>query len=125
MADDTEVFLGWTVNTLRTHLMELTEQRAKALDKRIDDAQASNSNALKLAADSVTATLAATDVTVKKSDASAEKRFQDFGERIASIEQRLNSSEGRGSGMNASWLIIVAVAMVGIELLNMFLQHHT
>lgn len=121
---------GWTINTLRKHLIAMLSE----MDKRNEQRFLAQESA-------VTAALAAAKEAVAKAESASEKRFENTNEwrqvitdrdqtfvprremdgrleshaqkldaqdeKLNSIENRLAQSQGRGSGLNSGWAYLI------------------
>lgn len=114
----------WTVTTLHAHLMMVLDERDKRYAQRFTDLETA-----------LRAALAASEKAIGKAEVATERRFEGVNEfrqtlsdqagqfmtrtetlaltdrnteRIQELADRVNRSEGRGSGFSASWGYLVA-----------------
>jgi hypothetical protein len=118
----------WTVETLRVHLMAILAERDERYGQRFSDLETA-----------LRAALAASEKAIGKAEIATERRFESVNEfrqtlgdqaaqfmtrteataltdrnteRIQEITDRLNRSEGRGTGVSASWGYLVGAAVL-------------
>jgi hypothetical protein len=116
----------WTVETLRLHLMAILAERDERYGQRFADLETA-----------LRAALAASEKAIGKAESATEKRFEAVNEfrgtlsdqasqfmtrteataltdrnteRIQELADRVNRSEGRGTGVSASWGYLVGAA---------------
>lgn len=132
---------AWTIDSLRVYLERVIAESDKRYEQRFVSQQEAIQAALLAQKEAVHAALVAADRAVIKAETASDKRFegvnefrasladqaanlmprveaearmQTLAEKLADVADRLNRQEGRGSGFQASWAIVVAV--VGIAL---------
>lgn len=120
---------GWTLETLRQHLLLLLDERAKSTDQRFTDQERAVAAALASAEKAVTAALVAADRAVAKAELAADKRFDAVNEfrgqlsdqassflsrneyaaqhksledKVQALTDRINSSQGKIEGTQLS-----------------------
>jgi hypothetical protein len=121
---------GWTLDTLYLHLSALAAERDARYGQRFTDLETATQ-----------AALAASEKAVDKAESATEKRFEGVNEfrgaladrtaefvtrseseavmvalreRVDELTNRLNRSEGKGAGLNAGWVyLLAAIAAVG------------
>jgi hypothetical protein len=120
----------WTLATLHTHLAQILQERDQRYEQRFADLEKS-----------LTVALAASEKAILKAETATEKRFEAVNEfrqtlsdqaaqfmtraeaeavnlrtteRIQELTDRTNRAEGRGVGLNAGWVYLLAgVAALG------------
>lgn len=110
---------GWTVDTLKEHVEALLREKDKAIAAALraaDEASAKAERATEKRFDAVNEfrqTLSDQAMTFMPR-LEAEQRIQQNSEKIESINSRLDTTTGRGIGLNAGWGYLVgAVGAAG------------
>lgn len=121
---------AWTIDSLRTHFFDIINERDERYKQRFTDLETA-----------LRAALAASEKAIGKAEASTERRFDSVNEfrqtlsdqattfmtrveanaliartteRIQDLTDRMNKSEGHGSGLHAGWVYLLgAVAAIG------------
>ena len=121
---------GWTVDTLFQHLHQQMQAQQEMLNERHAAQQLAMQTALTAAEKAVERAMQAAEKAVNKAEIAADKRFEllnELREGVATREQldalekqvddlksRVDRSEGRGAGLNASWVYLLAgIAALG------------
>lgn len=126
---------GWTVDTLREFLQKQLDDQRLLLDERYATQTKALDAAFKAAEQAVTTALASAEKAVTKAETAAERRFESVNEfrqtltdqaatfmpraeaetrdtaladKLDALATRLDKSEGRGSGLNAGWIYLLA-----------------
>jgi CHASE3 domain sensor protein len=112
---------GWTIETLRVHIQAILDERDKALSAAL----AASNKAIDRVEESVRERFgsvnefrqtlsdqAGTFITRTEVTAAVDRNT----ERINELTDRINKSEGKGAGLNASWVIVSAVLVILIAL---------
>ena len=125
MSDD-----EWTLSTLHTHLIRIQDERDQRYEQRFSDLEKS-----------LTVALAASEKAILKAESATERRFDAvnefrstlsdqaaqfvtraenhatnlrMAERLEELTDRVNRSEGRGAGLSAGWVYLLAgIAALG------------
>lgn len=127
---------GWTVDTLHAHLLDVLGEMDRRYQERYVGQQEAVNAALAAQKEAVAAALTAADRALLKAEAASEKRFEGvnefratlsdqaqllmprgeaqtlirgLAEQVSELRDRVNRSEGKGSGYGASWAIALAV----------------
>jgi hypothetical protein len=136
-----DVESGWTVDTLHAHVQQRMNSLQMLLDERYATQTKAVESAFSAADRAVNAALLAAEKAVGKAESAAEKRFdavnefrgqladqastfmpraeaetrlQALAEKIDDLATRIDKSEGRGTGLNAGWVyLLAAIAAVG------------
>ncbi len=106
---------GWTVDTLRQHIIEMIIERDRRLEQRAADQDKA-----------VSAALAAAALAVNKSEENAEKWRANANEWLTAMNDREHEFMGRREGLTVSWgylLSIVSAAGVVIGTIALLLHH--
>ncbi len=144
MSGETEASVsGWTVDTLRQDLSRILDEMDRRYQQRYEAQQEGVAAALAAQEKAVNAALIAADRAVIKAELAAEKRFESVNEfratlsdqaanlmprleaesriqtiadKLAEVTDRLNRSEGKGTGLASAGSIMVAVigVMIGV-----------
>lgn len=126
---------GWTVGTLREFLQKQMDDQRVLLDERYATQTKALDAAFVAAEKAVTTALSSAEKAVTKSEDAyrskfadvnefrktlsdqaagflsrdaAEARFEALAEKLDALATRLDKSEGRGSGLNAGWVYLLA-----------------
>jgi len=138
MSGETEAAVsGWTVDTLKDHVETVLAELDRRYQQRYEAQQEGVAAALAAQEKAVNAALIAADRAVIKAELAAEKRFESVNEfratlsdqaanlmprleaesriqtvadKLAEVTNRLNRSEGKGTGLASAWAVAVAVA---------------
>ncbi len=121
---------GWSIETVREHLLALLHQHEN-MDERRHESQAQALEAARMA----------TQMAIDKAEIAMERRFESINEfreslsdqtrtympraeyeakhvaitaQIDSIDKRLTLAEGRSSGIQASWAVVIAVVTIAL-----------
>jgi hypothetical protein len=120
----------WTVGTLHEHLSQVLSERDQRYEQRFADLERA-----------LTTALAASEKAILKAEGATERRFEAVNEfrgtlsdqasqfvtraendamnlrvseRLEELTNRVNRSEGRGAGLNAGWVYLLAgIAALG------------
>jgi hypothetical protein len=120
----------WTVGTLHEHLSQVLAERDQRYEQRFADLERA-----------LTTALAASEKAILKAEGATERRFEAVNEfrgtlsdqasqfvtraendamnlrvseRLEELTNRVNRSEGRGAGLNAGWIYLLAgIAALG------------
>jgi hypothetical protein len=114
----------WTISTLHEHLTRILSERDQRYEQRFADLEKS-----------LTVALAASEKAILKAESATERRFEAVNEfrstlsdqatqfvtnaendatilrisdRLEELSNRVNRSEGRGVGLNAGWVYLLA-----------------
>lgn len=137
MAGETEEKVSaWTTDTLRLHVLAMLSESDKRYEQRFIAQQEAIQAALLAQKEAVNAALVAADRAVIKAELAAEKRFEAvnefratladqaatlmpraeaearigaMAEKLSEISDRVNRSEGNGTGLASAGSILVAV----------------
>lgn len=126
----------WTLSTLREHLMSVLLERDLRYGQRFTDLETA-----------LRAALAASEKAIAKAETATERRFDSVNEfratlsdqaahlmprteamamyarnseRLQELTDRVNRSEGRGSGLNAGWVYLVAAVGLLATVVSLF-----
>jgi small-conductance mechanosensitive channel len=133
--------VGWTLETLHAHFAALMAEADLRYQQRYDSQTKAWDAAFLAASHAVETALTAAEKAVTKAETAAEKRFESVNEfrdtlsdqasqfltrteaessmsnlreRVQELTDRINRSEGRGAGLNASYVyVIAAIGAVG------------
>ena len=121
----------WTIETLRQHFLALRESDSKAI-----------AAALAAAEKAVAAALAASEKAVTKAETNAEKWRDSANEwrgamndrervlmprqeaevRLAMLEKSINTSAGKGAGLNAAWGYLIGAIGLATGIVSLILR---
>lgn len=129
---------AWTIDSLRFYFERLIAESDKRYEQRFISQQEAIQAALAAQEKAVNAALIAADRAVIKAELAAEKRFegvnefratladqaatlmprteaesriQAMAEKLADVTDRLNRSEGKGTGIASSWAVSISIGM--------------